>query len=191
MTDTLAGPLTAFDAIALTLIIVSALMALARGFLRELATLVAFVAAAAAAYVANLFLRPPLATLLPENLPSWTPDAILILGTFILVYVTLAWIGGNISKHIQGADGVGVINRLAGLIFGTARGIVVMVGCVLIISLALPQERLPRWIAEAALYPYLADMAQNVRDYAPRLADTAAGLVPENPDEPQDDIGEP
>lgn len=179
MNDTFAGPLTAFDAVALTIIIVSGLMALARGFLRELATLVAFVAALAAAYYARLFLRPVLEAAMPEGLPSWTPDAILVLGAFVIVYVALSIIGGRISKHIQGVDGVGVINRLAGLVFGVARGVVVMVGFVLVINLALPQERLPRQIVEARLYPYFAQWAQAVRDVAPKLADQASSLIPE------------
>ena len=65
--------LTAFDAVAILLVILSTLMALARGFLRELATLGAFIAALAAAYYARAFLRQPLADLLPEGLPEWTP----------------------------------------------------------------------------------------------------------------------
>ena len=49
MTDAL----TAFDAVAISLIILSALMALARGFVRELATLGAFICALASAYYAR------------------------------------------------------------------------------------------------------------------------------------------
>ena len=44
--------LTAFDAVAIVIVIVSTLMALARGFMRELATLGAFIAAIAAAFFA-------------------------------------------------------------------------------------------------------------------------------------------
>ena len=42
--------ISAFDGIALSVILISALMAFARGFLRELATLGAFIGALAAAY---------------------------------------------------------------------------------------------------------------------------------------------
>lgn len=59
--------LTAFDAIAIIIVIVSTLMALARGFLRELATLGAFLAALAAAYYANAYLNAPLSDSLPEG----------------------------------------------------------------------------------------------------------------------------
>jgi len=177
--NTLSAPLTAFDAVAITVIIVSGLMALARGFMRELASLFAFVAAVAAAFLARAYFREPLDNVLPETLPAWTPDAILVLGTFIIVYVVLAWIGGRLSRHIQGAEGVGVINRLAGLLFGAARGVVAVIAFVLVVNLALPEERVPPWIAEGRLYPYFADWAQQVRDFAPRLADQAADLVPE------------
>jgi len=50
MPESLAGPLTLFDAAALAVVLISALMAVARGFMRELATLGAFVAAVAGTY---------------------------------------------------------------------------------------------------------------------------------------------
>ena len=42
--------ITAFDAIAVAVIVISAIMAFARGFLREIATLGSFIAALAAAF---------------------------------------------------------------------------------------------------------------------------------------------
>lgn len=179
MPESVTGPLTAFDAIAITIILVSGLMALARGFIRELATLIAFVAAIVAAFFARAYFREPLDNILPETMPPWTPDAIIVLGVFIIVYVILAVIGSKMSKHIQGAEGIGVINRLAGLLFGAARGVIVIIAFVLVMNLALPEERVPPWIAEGQLYPYFADWAQQVRDFAPRLAEQAADLVPE------------
>ena len=173
MPENLTGPLTAFDAVAITVILISALMALARGFIRELATLIAFVAAVVAAFFARAYFREPLDNVLPENLPPWTPDAIIVLGAFIIVYAILAVIGGKLSKHIQGAEGIGVINRLAGLLFGAARGMVALIAFVLVMNLALPEERVPPWIAEALSTLPLRPLP------APRIADQAADLVPE------------
>jgi membrane protein required for colicin V production len=48
--------ITAFDGIALAVVVISGIMGFARGFLRELATLGAFIGALAAAYYAREFL---------------------------------------------------------------------------------------------------------------------------------------
>ena len=101
------GALTAFDAIVIVLLILSTVMAFARGFMRELATLGAFIAALAAAYYARLFLRDTVVRFLPEDTPAWLPDLVLFLSFFLLVYVIVAWFGANLSRSIQGVEGVG------------------------------------------------------------------------------------
>ena len=112
--------LTAFDAIVIVLLILSTIMAFARGFMRELATLGAFIAALAAAYYARLFLRDGFATFLPEDTPAWLPDLILFVSAFLLVYIIVAWFGANLSRSIQGVDGVGFLDRLAGAAAGVS-----------------------------------------------------------------------
>ena len=74
--------LTAFDAVAIVIVIVSTLMALARGFMRELATLGAFIAAIAAAFFARKFFVGTLDAMLPADSPAWMPDAII----FVMVF---------------------------------------------------------------------------------------------------------
>ena len=59
--------ITAFDGIALAVVVISAIMGFARGFLRELATLGAFIGALAAAYYARAFFHDDLAALLPPD----------------------------------------------------------------------------------------------------------------------------
>ncbi len=169
MNDALASPLTAFDAIVVTVVILSALMALARGFLRELATLGAFIAAIAAAYYARLYFRDDLAGLLGDG-PVWVADTITLAVAFLGVYVVIAWLGARLSKNIQGLEGVGLIDRVAGLGFGVARGLVAMVFAVLLITQAVDADDVPAWIAEARLFPYLSGGADALRGAAPGIA---------------------
>ncbi len=176
MTDPM--PLTAFDAIAVTVVILSAIMALSRGFMRELATLGAFVAAIAAAYYVRAALHDEAVAILPANSPSWTADLILVLVAFVLVYVAVAWLGARLSRNIQGFDAVGMIDRVAGLGFGIVRGLVAMVFAVLLIKLALPADRIPGWIIDARLYPALATAAEAVQTGAPQIAGQAGAALP-------------
>ncbi|MGC6500437.1 MAG: CvpA family protein [Henriciella sp.] len=161
--------LTAFDVIAIVLVILSTLMALARGFLRELATLGAFIAALAAAYYINLYLNRALTDALPETLPDWSATALLFVGTFLVIYVAVAWFGANLSKTIQGVDGVGLVDRLAGGVFGLARGAVVLVFFIYLLNLAMDQDQIPEFISQSQTYPLIE-----------RGADYLAAQVPES-----------
>ena len=92
--------LTVFDAIVVVLLIVSTLMALSRGFMRELVTMGAFIAAIAAGYYARRFFRDDLAGLLPEGTADWVPDVILFVGLFLIVYILIAWFGASLLKAL-------------------------------------------------------------------------------------------
>ncbi|WP_300378392.1 CvpA family protein [Henriciella sp.] len=170
--------LTAFDAIVIVLLIISTLMALVRGFMRELATLGAFIAALAAAYYARLYFRDPLARLMPSDTADWLPDLILFVGFFLLVYVLVAWFGATLSKSIQGIDGVGFLDRLAGGVFGFARGAIVLIFFVFLIDQALEADRIPEWIRNAQTYPMLMDGAEYVKQVAPAVSDRVQQRMP-------------
>lgn len=178
--------LTAFDAIAIVIVIVSTLMALARGFIRELATLGAFIAAMAAAYFANKFLNKPLSNIIPGGLPDWTPEAILLIGTFLVIYIVVAIFGAKLSKSIQGVDGIGLVDRLAGGIFGFARGGIVLVFFAYILNLAMDQDKIPEFISKARTYPIINSGAVYLKENAPALAERTKTQLPldaETPDE--------
>lgn len=169
--------LTAFDAIAIVIVIVSTLMALARGFLRELATLGAFVAALAAAYFANAHLNVPLSNTLPASAPEWLPTVMLFIGTFLLIYVAVAWFGANLSKTIQGVDGVGLLDRVAGGVFGVARGGIVLVFFVYLLNLAMDKDQIPEFVSQAQTYPFIEAGADYLRARTPGADETAqAGI---------------
>jgi len=170
--------LTAFDAVAIVIVIVSTLMALARGFMRELATLGAFIAAIAAAFFANEFLNAPLQGLLPASVPDWTPTAILFVGTFLIIYVVVAWFGANLSKSIQGPDGISLLDRLAGGLFGFARGGIVMVFFVYLLNLAMDEDQIPEFVSQARTYPIILAGADYLKARAPELAERSVQQTP-------------
>ncbi|MEM1087560.1 MAG: CvpA family protein [Pseudomonadota bacterium] len=174
--------LTPFDGIAIVIVIVSVLMALARGFLRELATLGAFIAALAAAYYAHALFHQPLANALPEGAPGWIPDAVLIVGAFLIIYVLVAWFGASLSKNLQGADGIGLVDRLAGGIFGFLRGAVVIVFFAFVIDIGMDKDQVPEFISEARIYPLMESSVAEIKKQLPDLAERtgqSASLDPE------------
>ncbi len=170
--------LTAFDAVAIVIVIVSTLMALARGFMRELATLGAFIAALAAAYYANAYLKTPLAGALPSGLPEWTPTAILFVGTFLIIYVVVAWFGASLSKSIQGVEGISMLDRIAGGVFGFMRGAIVLIFFVYLLKLAMDQDQIPEFVSQARTYPMIEAGANYLGQHAPELADRTSQQLP-------------
>lgn len=170
--------LTAFDAAAITIIIISALMALSRGFMRELATLGAFIGALAAAYYAHMFLRDRAAALMPANSPEWLPDLIVVGVVFVAVYAIVAWFGARLSRNIQGLDGIGMLDRIAGLVFGGARGAIAVVFFVLLLGLALDEDSVPGWIKDGRTYPAFQGAAAYVQLNAPRIAEDVRETIP-------------
>ncbi len=172
---------TGFDAIVLGVIVVSAIMAFARGFLRELATLGAFIAALAAAYYARVFLHSTVAGLLPATVHPLAADAILVITAFLIVYVTVAWFGQHLSKNIHGGDGIGLFDHIAGLVFGVARGGVALVFFVVLLNLALAADRVPPFIQESFSYPYLKGAASLVTGEAREAVSPPARTLPAPP----------
>lgn len=152
--------LTLFDGIALIVILLSALMAFARGFMREIATLGAFLAAAAAAYFAQKMFLAPFRGMMPENAPDWAAPLVLIVIAFVIVYVVVAWIGQRISKNIHGLDGIGMIDHIVGLAFGAVRGGVALVFLALLLDISMDESKLPPMIADSAVYPHLQSAAR-------------------------------
>ena len=163
--------LTAFDAVAIVIVIVSTLMALARGFMRELATLGAFIAAIAAAFFARKYFVDQLDALLPADSPDWMPDAIIFVLVFLIVYVAVAWFGANLSRTIQGVEGIGLLDRVAGGLFGFARGGVVLIFFVYLLNLAMDRDQIPEFVTQARTYPIITAGANYLVERAPELAE--------------------
>jgi membrane protein required for colicin V production len=161
--------ITAFDGIALAVVVISGIMGFARGFLRELATLGAFIGALAAAYYAREFLRDDLAALLPPDIPVVTADLILVGVAFLIIYVLIAWLGQRLSKNIHGAEGIGMFDHVAGAVFGVLRGFVALVFFVALLGLVLEQSRIPSFIQNGITYPPLRNLADFVNVEAAKV----------------------
>lgn len=168
--------ISAFDAIALAVIVISAIMAFARGFLRELATLGAFIGALAAAYYARKFFQGTVADLLPAGSHPLAPDIILVVSAFLIVYVIVAWLGQSLSKSIMTNGEIGMFDHIAGLVFGVIRGGVALVFFAVLLSVGLEQERVPPFIQDSLSYPVLASAADAVTGEAREVSQ--GGLPP-------------
>jgi len=153
--------MTWFDYGVLLVIGISALVAVLRGFVREILSLVSWVAAFVAASAFSAQVVP----FLPEAIPndSWRMLAafVLVFGATLLamVVITLAIV------ELVRAVGLGFIDRVFGLMFGLARGVLIVVTAVLLAGLTrLPEQ--PGW-RDAMLSAPLEMLALSVSTWLP------------------------
>ena len=139
-------PVTLLDGILLGITLVSAILAMVRGFSREVLSLVSWAAAAAAAY---LFYQPVLPYLQPY-INNETIAKIAAAGAvFLVVLIVVSLITMKIADFIIDSR-IGALDRTLGFLFGLARGFLIMVVAFLFFNWLVQNEQgQPEWIRDA------------------------------------------
>ncbi len=167
--------MTQFDLIALSVLAVSGLIGLARGALRELATIVAFVAAAALALAALRYSGP----LMRHGLhPAWIANVAALLAVFVISYIAIRLFGTSIARRVHDVHALGGLDRIAGLGLGLVRGFVILGAFQLLFTAATPRDRMPGWMSNAALYPAVSQSAAALKALEPQGLAIAGRLAP-------------
>jgi membrane protein required for colicin V production len=166
---------TQFDFIVLGLLLISAAVGFARGAAREIAAMVALVAAAAVA-VFGLPLFGPMARNLVR--PDWLGTAVGLLVVFGVTYVALRLIGAGVARRVQETDVLGALDRTMGLLIGLIRGLVVLGALNLMFNAATPKDLQPRWIVGSTTWPLAQNMGRLLTALAPKGLDIAGRLKP-------------
>jgi membrane protein required for colicin V production len=150
-------PLTLLDVVVLAVTLFSAVLAMVRGFSREVLAVASWAAAALAAF---LFYKP----VVPFVQPYISSDMVAIVAaaaivfTVVLIVVTL--ITMKIADFIIDSK-VGALDRALGFVFGAARGILLLVVAMLFFNW-LVAENQPQWVAEAKSKPWLDQLGQRL-----------------------------
>jgi membrane protein required for colicin V production len=152
---------TAFDAAVLVIVVVSTLVALVRGVVREAVALGSWIAGIVLAFMFTV----PLAAALPWLQDSPVAKHVLAFALILIgVLVAGALIGTLLSKMMR-AVGLGLLDRALGAVFGVARGVAVILLFVLVAGLTtLPRAE---WWQNAATAPYFVAGALALRPWLP------------------------
>ena len=167
--------MTGFVVIAILVILASAAAGWVRGGTREIITLLSFVLAAFIALVA-LPLTAPLGRALVD--PDWAGTIAAAVASFLLIYFGIRIFGSILSKRAQAHPQLGGIDRIVGIFVGAARSLVLLGAIHLVIVAAMPGERTPRWLSEAALRPVTAGAARVIQIVLPGIGRGADALAP-------------
>lgn len=155
------------DGVVIAVVLISALLAMFRGFVREILSIAAWVVAAIVAYI---FYEDaiPFVTGYVDN--RSIAVGLSAAGIFLVTLVVVSLVTMKISDYVMDSP-VGVIDRFLGFIFGAARGILLVVVAVIFFNWLVADADRPGWVTAAITYPELSV-----------LGDRLLAVIPDDPE---------
>jgi membrane protein required for colicin V production len=138
-------PITILDLVLLAVMLISGLLALVRGFMREILSIAAWGAAALTTLYAYSKLLPTAKTYFNNDTVA---TAVTIAGVFIGTLIVVSIITVRISDMILDSR-IGALDRTLGFLFGLARGLLIVVVAFLFFSWLVPEKQRPDWVTGA------------------------------------------
>jgi membrane protein required for colicin V production len=139
-------PVTILDLILLGVMLISGLLAMVRGFMREILSIAAWAIAA----IVTLYSFPKLLPVAKANLGTSDTVAsiVVVAGVFIGTLVVVSVITVRISDMILDSR-IGALDRTLGFLFGLARGLLIVVVAFLFFTWLVPDKQRPDWVTGA------------------------------------------
>jgi membrane protein required for colicin V production len=160
-------PITLLDVMLIAVMLVSGLLAMVRGFMREVLSIIAWVLAAAATLYSY-------AKLLPFAKQYFNNDIVatvavvggIFLGTLLVVTVLTV----RISDMVLDSR-VGALDRTLGFLFGLARGLLIVVVAYTFFDWLVPDRGKPGWILNAKSKVVLSSTGDWLKEQLPENAE--------------------
>jgi membrane protein required for colicin V production len=169
------GSVSLLDAALLAIALISGLLAMYRGFTREILSIISWVAAAAAVVYFVLYHKGTAEEIARSFAPAPVPVVQVVVGgiIFLIVLIVVHLITSRLSDTILDSR-VGMIDRLLGLVFGAVRGfIIIVIGYMFYVSFVHDESQRPAWITDAYSRPYIQETGDAVQKFLLRV-------IPEN-----------
>jgi membrane protein required for colicin V production len=138
-------PITLLDVILLVVMLISALLAMVRGFMREVLSIASWAAAALLTLYAYPRLKPVVLQYFSNDIVA---SAITVGGVFLGTLLVVSVVTIKISDTILDSR-VGALDRTLGFLFGLARGLVIVVVAFLFFNWLVPDRSQPEWVKNA------------------------------------------
>lgn len=160
----------AVDALIIVLVVVSAYLAMVRGFFRELFALASWVIAFFAAFFLAPVVYPHLASIpgvggiLRDCNLGLILSFVVVFGAALIVSGVVIWMFSTPNHYTA----VSVVDQLLGLGYGALRGLV-LVAVLVIVYQEFVSSGAEKFdvVESAATYPYVEQVAGYIRQYAP------------------------
>jgi membrane protein required for colicin V production len=138
-------PITLLDIVLIVVMLVSGLLAMVRGFMREVLSITAWVLAAAA----TLYSYGKLLPLAKQYFNNDIVAAIVVVGgVFLVTLLVVSVLTIRISDMVLDSR-VGALDRTLGFLFGLGRGLVIVVVAFVFFTWLVPDRSQPEWVKSA------------------------------------------
>ena len=150
------------DLIIIAIIVISALISLVRGFVKESISLASWLFAG---FIAFIYFTP-LADLLEPYIESPT---VRTGSSFAILFVSSLIVGAIINfmvSQLVSKTGLSGTDKSLGVVFGTARGLLIVIIVLALLAELTPMPSEPWW-QESTMIEYFASMAGWIKDILP------------------------
>src|SRR3984885_12815952 len=138
-------PITLLDIVLIVVMLVSGLLAMVRGFMREVLSITAWVLAAAA----TLYSYGKLLPLAKQYFNNDIVAAVVVVGgVFLVTLLVVSVLTIRVSDMVLDSR-VGALDRTLGFLFGLARGLVIVVIAYMFFDWLVPDRSKPDWVLHA------------------------------------------
>lgn len=138
-------PITLLDILLLVVMLISGLLAMIRGFMREILSIAAWGVAA----LATLYAYPRLLPTMKQYVNSDMAAAgVTVVGVFLITLLVVSVITVRISDMILDSR-IGALDRSLGFLFGLGRGLVIVVVAFVFFAWLVPDRSQPEWVKSA------------------------------------------
>jgi membrane protein required for colicin V production len=158
-------PFQLLDLILVGIMLISGLLALMRGFTREVLSLVAWGAAAVAAYFA--IRSPELIAFASKYVePEIVAKIAVGASAFLIVLIAVSLISVKLSDAVVDSA-AGAFDRTLGFVYGLARGLVLVVIAYLFYGWLIPVDRQEVWVKNARSLPLIQSVGLMILSLVP------------------------
>src|ERR1700760_837004 len=138
-------PITILDLVLLAVMLISGLLAMVRGFMREILSIAAWGPAALVTLYSFSKLLPTAKTYVNNDTVA---SLVVVGGVFVGTLIVVSIITVRISDMILDSR-IGALDRTLGFLFGLARGLLIMVVAFLFFTWLVPDKQQPDWVRSA------------------------------------------
>ena len=149
-------PITLLDIVLIVVMLISGLLAMVRGFMREVLSITAWILAA----LVTLYSYGKLLPFARQYFNNDIVAAVAVIGgVFLGTLLVVSVLTIRISDMVLDSR-VGALDRTLGFLFGLARGLVIVVVAFLFFSWLVPDRSQPEWVKNAKSRVVLAGTGQ-------------------------------
>jgi membrane protein required for colicin V production len=138
-------PITLLDIILIVVMLISALLAMVRGFMREVLSITAWILAAGATLYSYSKLLPLAKQYFNNDIVA---TAAVVGGVFLLTLLVVSVVTVRISDMVLDSR-VGALDRTLGFLFGLGRGLIIIVIAYMFFDWLVPDRSKPDWVLHA------------------------------------------